>query len=218
MLVDQLPAATITASLSMTPPAVWRLATSPPSTAERRPDVECRPVAHCRSGESARQVAWGDIPLSGNLESRDRLRRQIRFFAPHLTRVEQRMVDTGVTEGPGGAFQLVRLVQRQSDLESAAPLVFDLDIAITPDTVEKLVVQREAANAQPAQRQVVAFDVGSEDAGRCACRAASRRTAVEDADVGAAGRELVGDGAADDARARDGDLHIAILVQSGIRG
>ena len=36
--------------------------------------------------------------------------------------------------------------------------------------------------------------------------------AVEHANTRAAGRQLVGDGAADDAGAHDGDVHIAILV------
>ena len=61
------------------------------------------------------------------------------------------------------------------------------------------------------QRRAVAFDIGREDAGRCARRALSRRARLEDVHARAGLRELIRDGAADNARADDDDrrrLHL----------
>ena len=67
-------------------------------------------------------------------------------------------------------------------------------------------------SAERQQRRVVPFDVGSKDARRGPCGAAAGNAAVEDANARAARGQLVRDGTADDASARDGDVHIAMLV------
>ena len=58
----------------------------------------------------------------------------------------------------------------------------------------------------------MSLDVRCQDPGRGAGGAGAGETAVNDLDVGATRRELVGDGAAHDAGTDDGDVHIGSLV------
>ena len=75
------------------------------------------------------------------------------------------------------------------------------------DPCDKLVEQVEAADGELEQRPVFArFDVRRQHAGRRLRRAHARRPIVDDLHRRAAARQLVGDRAADDARADDDDV------------
>ena len=115
-------------------------------------------------------------------------------------------------EGAGASPQGHRFVQTDRDLESAFPLVLDIVTGVADHAADEFVVEIEAAHAQREQCRIMSFDVGGEDARRRPCRPATGTAAVEHADTGAAGGQLVSDGAPDDASARDGDVHTASLV------
>ncbi len=91
---------------------------------------------------------------------------------------------------------------RERKLERAVALIEHVVAAVSTQPRHEIVVEVEAAPAESAQQVgAVAFDVRRQDAGRGARRALSRRARLDDMDPRAGFRELVGDGAADDARA-----------------
>jgi hypothetical protein len=83
------------------------------------------------------------------------------------------------------------------------------------DAANEVVVHSEAARGQAAKLRDVAFDLGSEDAGRRAGGAARDAPGINELNARTARRELVSDGTAHDASPDDGDVHKEILSGSG---
>ena len=87
-------------------------------------------------------------------------------------------------------------------------------MAVAFDASNEVVIERQAAGSEIAQRGNVPFNVGRENPRRRARGAATDAARVNEDHACAAGGELVGNGAADDASADDRDVHRGILSGS----
>ena len=139
---------------------------------------------------------------------------QRRLEAAGGVGIEQLVIDPVGGQSRGGRREPPRLLVVERRLEAAGPLILDQLVRIHRDPVDEGVVLVEAGDAEPEQRLGVGFDVRCEDAGRSPGRALAGTTRVDDPHGGAARRELVGDGQADDSCADDRDVHGNILVGS----
>src|SRR5688572_30912104 len=101
-------------------------------------------------------------------------------------------------EAAGGARELLRFLLVLRHLQRARAVILNRAMRVGGHASDKAVVLTQAARREAEERLRMSLDVRSQDAGRCACRSLARAARIDDADVGAARRQLVGRSTADD--------------------
>ena len=205
---DQLPAAITAASLSMRPFDVWTQApVAALPTCVTVAVSNTTPSRVAGSDERAHQRVGHHVAVRGDEQRAVHARREIGLDLAHFVLVEQavhhaRLRQLARQRGQADGFRV-----GGGHLQRAAADVLHLEAGVGGDTLDEVVVQRQAANAELQEGGDVAFDVGGEDTGRRACGALARRAGVGHVNPRPPPRELVCDGAAHDACADHRDFH-----------
>ena len=133
--------------------------------------------------------------------------RQVRLEPAHLVRVEHAVHHARVGELARQGRQADRLGVGRRHLQSAAARVLDVGARLGAHPLDELVVEGEAPDAKLEEGGDVPLDVGGEHAGGRASGTLPGRPWVHHVNPRPATRELVCDGAADDACADDRHSH-----------
>ena len=123
---------------------------------------------------------------------------------------QQHVAGVGQPRGERGECLGVRVVLR--DLQRPAAFVLERPVRVGRDPLDELVVEGQALGAERQQRSEVTFDERCEHPGRGMRGTTGCTARVHHLDRYPACGQFVCDGAPDDARTDDGNLHIAIVV------
>ena len=169
---------------------------------------ELRAVPARRRRRRARQLAGRHEPVRANQQPADDIGRQARFFQPHRPSVQDLGVDLLPAQHVGRRPQLAACSDSSvATVECPGPSVRDRHGALRGDAGDEVVVEVEATDREVEEGAVArGLDVRREHPGRRLRRAHADRALVDDLDRRAAPRQLVGDGAPDDAGADDDDV------------
>jgi len=160
-----------------------------------------------RHGEGARQLTSDDEALAGNEETRHGSVANQRLGSTDAVSVDELTRDGPARQEIGRRPQPRDIVVIDRNIQRAGAAEVDRHAAVGGSPLDELVEETKAADGKRQERRAFArFDVRRQHAGRRLRRAHACGPLIDYLHRGAPPRELVRDGASDDAGAHDDDV------------